>query len=47
MQNLPEVFVFLLVVTLSVVFFTALAMLSDAFLRYTCNRRLFPKDYFK
>lgn len=47
MQNLPDVFVFLLVFTLSVVFFTALAMLSDVVLRYTCNRRLFPKDYFK
>ena len=47
MQNLPEVFVFFFVFTVSVVFFTALAILSDKVLRYTCNRRLFPKDYFK
>lgn len=47
MQGLVDVFVFLLVFTVSAGFFTVLGILADALLRYTCNKRLFPKDYFK
>lgn len=47
MQGLVDVFVFLLVFTVSVSFFTVLALLADVLLRYTCNKRLFPKDYYK
>lgn len=42
-----EAFIFLAVFVVAASFFTVLAMLSDMVLRYTCNKRLFPKDYFK
>jgi len=42
-----EAAIFLIVFTAAALFFTVLAILSDVVLRYTCNRRLFPKDYFK
>jgi hypothetical protein len=42
-----EAAVFLIVFTLVALFFTVLAILSDVVLRYTCNKSLFPKDYFK
>ena len=42
-----EAAVFLIVFTLVALFFTVLAILSDVVLRYTCNKSLFPKDYYK
>jgi len=42
-----EAFIFLAVFVGAASFFTVLAILSDVVLRYTCNKSLFPKDYFK
>jgi hypothetical protein len=42
-----EAFIFLVVFVVATSFFTVLAILSDVVLRYTCNKSLFPKGYFK
>jgi hypothetical protein len=42
-----EAFIFMVVFVVATSFFTVLAILSDVVLRYTCNKSLFPKGYFK